>query len=822
MSRLPRVKHWLPVLAGLVVMPVWQLAQAAVTVDQVPLTVQQSLAPNITLMLDDSGSMAWDVMPDHAYLSDNGTNGLVSSDVNGVYYNPSTTYTPPYNADGATRYTAYSFNSAPPNGFNPTSPAPVDIKSYDGASDSSGNGTTKPDFSNSFTINTPAVYQTTTPSCASGYSLQTDANPSSSVGRCVQIQTATASCPSGYTLSNAGTASVSCTVSPTTILATCPSGYSGPQSSGSNKGKCTRSSPGPTVISAQCNTSPYTQLINGSSSSPDCAAPAASPCASGYTADASGVCTTTIVATPSCPTTPSGYSLINQNTQNVTCQREQTPASSSTVDMFTYTVLSGGSYTRHYVGDFGSCALITASNSTPQVAAAVCHDDDATRQNVANWFSYYHTRILLAKSGLMNAFSGLESTVRFGFGSIDGGTGDGNDNYLNLPTSRYSYTDGYNNGTNYIATVAPFGNGSSGTQKAQFWNWVDNAVANQGTPLRQALGAVGQYYQTAQPWQTSSSDRTELACRQSYAILTTDGFWNDGDSDTALPSTPYTTNVDNLVVTTTTSTLDTRPAFCAAGYALNTSGSPNLGKCVQVQTATASCPSGYTMSNPGTATVACTVSPTTILATCPSTYAGPQTSGSNIGRCTRSSPSPRVVNAQCNTSPYTTLINGSSDSPDCSAPAASPCPSGYAADASGLCTRTNVATPSCPVASNPSSPSYSLTNPNTATVDCQRTITTSTSSSSVTNTGSNGQTYTFTAAAPYADSVSNTLADTAMYYWLSDLRPSLDNKVPTSTEDPAFWQHMTTFTLGLGFTPTNISPTGTTIPQIFNWANGGT
>ncbi|NGY06279.1 hypothetical protein G7Y85_16015 [Solimonas terrae] len=60
-----------------------------------------------------------------------------------------------------------------------------------------------------------------------------------------------------------------------------------------------------------------------------------------------------------------------------------------------------------------------------------------------------------------------------------------------------------------------------------------------------------------------------------------------------------------------------------------------------------------------------------------------------------------------------------------------------------------------------------------------------------------------------------------MYYWLSDLRTNLDNEVPTSTEDPAFWQHMSTFTLGLGFSPTGITPSGTTVDQIFNWANGG-
>jgi type IV pilus assembly protein PilY1 len=56
-------------------------------------------------------------------------------------------------------------------------------------------------------------------------------------------------------------------------------------------------------------------------------------------------------------------------------------------------------------------------------------------------------------------------------------------------------------------------------------------------------------------------------------------------------------------------------------------------------------------------------------------------------------------------------------------------------------------------------------------------------------------------------SSSNTLADAAQYYWQTDLRPTgsigalgLDvsqNNVPNSTKDPATWQHMVTFGLGL-------------------------
>lgn len=73
------------------------------------------------------------------------------------------------------------------------------------------------------------------------------------------------------------------------------------------------------------------------------------------------------------------------------------------------------------------------------------------------------------------------------------------------------------------------------------------------------------------------------------------------------------------------------------------------------------------------------------------------------------------------------------------------------------------------------------------------------SSNGVTITGSNNQSYTFNASSPFRDSRSNTLADVAMYYWKRDLS-SLPNAVPTSEKDPAFWQHMVTFGVGLGVT----------------------
>ena len=78
--------------------------------------------------------------------------------------------------------------------------------------------------------------------------------------------------------------------------------------------------------------------------------------------------------------------------------------------------------------------------------------------------------------------------------------------------------------------------------------------------------------------------------------------------------------------------------------------------------------------------------------------------------------------------------------------------------------------------------------------------------------GPNNQSYQYEEAAPYwyanlgdyADDT--TLADIAMHYWKTDLRTadvagyagSADNRVPYSVANPAFWQHMVTFSVGLG------------------------
>lgn len=104
---------------------------------QEPLFIGSGVAPNLIFMLDDSGSMAWEFMPDslngdNAISSSNGSPYYqvgsnahnpyyYSSHVNKMWYNPSINYTPPLKEDGSGRYPDSSYTSAPMNGYNSSS-----------------------------------------------------------------------------------------------------------------------------------------------------------------------------------------------------------------------------------------------------------------------------------------------------------------------------------------------------------------------------------------------------------------------------------------------------------------------------------------------------------------------------------------------------------------------------------------------------------------------------------------------------------------------------------------------------------------------------
>lgn len=79
-------------------------------------TATTEVKPNVMFVLDDSGSMSWTHMPDQAN-NFKGRYGYTSSHCNGVYYNPNITYTPPVNAAGSSMGNA-SFYAAQYDGYN--------------------------------------------------------------------------------------------------------------------------------------------------------------------------------------------------------------------------------------------------------------------------------------------------------------------------------------------------------------------------------------------------------------------------------------------------------------------------------------------------------------------------------------------------------------------------------------------------------------------------------------------------------------------------------------------------------------------------------
>lgn len=143
-------------------------------------------------------------------------------------------------------------------------------------------------------------------------------------------------------------------------------------------------------------------------------------------------------------------------------------------------------------------------------------------QNVANWYSYYRTRLLIAKSGASLAFNDISPSYRLGWGSI------------NKPGTINQNVRKYQNGRN------------------DFYEWIDDIWSgyNYGTPLRRALGDIGEYYKTSHPYliDPDTSDSGELSCRQNFTILMTDGYWN-GDSASHSEARDENDNEDGPVIT---------------------------------------------------------------------------------------------------------------------------------------------------------------------------------------------------------------------------------------------------------------------------------
>ncbi|MDR2365461.1 MAG: hypothetical protein LBD68_06345 [Zoogloeaceae bacterium] len=153
------------------------------------------------------------------------------------------------------------------------------------------------------------------------------------------------------------------------------------------------------------------------------------------------------------------------------------------------------------------------------------------QQNFANWYSYYRKRNYAAKAGVSRAFANLPANVRVGYGRI------------NKEMSKSGWDGGVP--VRMIEQgVRPF----TGKQKKAFYDWLFQLQPSGGTPLRLALQAAGIYFDrsatgaNAGPWAddpATGKGTTNTACRKSFAILMTDGYYNDDESIANVGNSDY-------------------------------------------------------------------------------------------------------------------------------------------------------------------------------------------------------------------------------------------------------------------------------------------
>ncbi|MCX7033485.1 MAG: PilC/PilY family type IV pilus protein, partial [Arenimonas sp.] len=156
-----------------------------------------------------------------------------------------------------------------------------------------------------------------------------------------------------------------------------------------------------------------------------------------------------------------------------------------------------------------NCVAVTSFTWTDEDGNTVTRDLDAEKLNFAIWYSFHRTRMKVAKAGSSYAFSDLPQDVRVGFTTI-------------WDRNKFDIPVGSDNGR--------FRNFGASTNRSTWFARLFGAKGSGVTPLIPALSRAGEMYDdtgATSPWGPETGS-AQLACRQNFTILTTDGFWNSG------------------------------------------------------------------------------------------------------------------------------------------------------------------------------------------------------------------------------------------------------------------------------------------------------
>ncbi len=698
-------------------------------------SASSSVRPNLMFVLDDSGSMGWDFLPDWANTSDDTL--FRNNTYNGVAYNPAVTYSPPvyYNSDGTVNTTAYKSMTAG-NTSNWTS---VKNDGY-GVQSGSNSNLVGNAFFYTFVAgeycdkpNLKTCVTQAAPSNAYPYPATLRWCTTSALTSCQAVRVDSGS--TTYTFARYPIASTTIVVSGSSSTSVTGITVNGVQILSSGTGSTTSSSTLASSIASNVGLAGFSATRSGS--------------------------TVTITG----PTTAIGNTPVITKSGTMTL----TPAAFASAvpgsNLFTNIVSGNNSYP--YPG------AVAKATTRSDCTGTTCTYAEAMT-NYANWWAYYHTRMQMMKTSASLAFQSVGSNYRVGYATLNNNQGNA---FINLGT---------------------FDN----TQKLAWYNKFFAAVPNNSTPLRATLSEIGRIY--AGKYNGSSyngvtvTDPMQYSCQQNFTILSTDGYWNEGSGFYQLNGSTNVGNQDSV---------EPRP-FNDGGGSVITQVTPSI-TVVQTQTATDQTITTqwqryvYTQGAGGSADGCNNASKHDIFRQQQRYTETKTTTVTSVNNATTTSTRTVITSNGVVTSDTTatntnnsivsnnTVVN--SDSP--------PAWANFGTNTvSSNCTTSGLPSP------NPSSPSVVTTN----------TLTTSGPTTTVVSTTgpTTGATTTTTTS---TGGTSNTLSDVSEYFYTNDLRTAalgnctgspippavagLDvctDDVPQSGLDGASWQHMTTFTLGLG------------------------
>ena len=159
------------------------------------------------------------------------------------------------------------------------------------------------------------------------------------------------------------------------------------------------------------------------------------------------------------------------------------------------------------------------------------------RQNALNWQLYYSTRLKATLTATGQAFLDTKylNKFRLGYGRM---------NALRVQDVNGNWSGGSSPDSDGIVKrgVRPFIDNASlaspyKTERTDFYTWLYQQTAFNGTPSNRLLEAAGAYFTDATstgPWSASpilGSSDTQLACRRSNAVMFSDGAYNDTPTD---------------------------------------------------------------------------------------------------------------------------------------------------------------------------------------------------------------------------------------------------------------------------------------------------